>query len=184
MKILLFGIPNVGKSTIGKLLSEKLKYEYDDLDDEIKKRYKTITKFQAKNPYDYDRHRKRGKILEEIVDKYEDNVVIAVSPIYYKEFFIDLIKRPDILAIELQDKPESILSRLVYSDDDDNIFPLEINTEKEREYYLCDIKEDIKYYNKEYDIIKNKFNLQGEQPDKVTERLIEFIKRIARKKVI
>ena len=36
MKILLFGITNVGKSTIGKLLSEKLNYEFDDLYEEIK----------------------------------------------------------------------------------------------------------------------------------------------------
>ena len=40
MKILLFGITNVGKSTTGKTLSEKLNYDYADMDDEIKRRYK------------------------------------------------------------------------------------------------------------------------------------------------
>ena len=33
MKILLFGITNVGKSTIGIELSKELKYNYDDLDE-------------------------------------------------------------------------------------------------------------------------------------------------------
>ena len=69
MKILLFGITNVGKSTIGKMLSKELKYDYDDLDDEIKKRYKRIDTFREKYPYDYDRHRKRGEILLDIIKK-------------------------------------------------------------------------------------------------------------------
>ena len=42
MKILLFGITNVGKYTIGKMLSKELNYDFDDIDDEIKKQYKAI----------------------------------------------------------------------------------------------------------------------------------------------
>lgn len=34
MNICLFGVSNVGKSTTGKLLAEKLGYSYYDLDDE------------------------------------------------------------------------------------------------------------------------------------------------------
>ncbi len=37
MKISLFGITNVGNTAIGKSLSEKLNYKFDNLDDEIKK---------------------------------------------------------------------------------------------------------------------------------------------------
>lgn len=175
MKILLFGITNVGKTTIGKLLSEELNYEFDDLDDEIKKRYGKIDNFQARYPNDYNRHRKRGEILTDIVGKYKDNVVIAVSPIYYKKFFIELLKQPNILAIDLQDKPEKILERLVYADEEDKIFPLKINTKAERNYYLKDIKEDIKYYKKEYKEIELKFNLQGETPKDATKRLAQYI---------
>lgn len=101
MKILLFGITNVGKTTIGKMLSKELKYDYDDLDDEIKRRYKSLTNFQKEYPYDYDRHKIKGEILLDIINKYEDNVVIAVSPIFYEEFFIKAIKQPNVLAIEL-----------------------------------------------------------------------------------
>ena len=114
MKILLFGITNVGKSTVGKLLGVRLNYEFDDLDDVIKNQYKTIDKFKEKYSNDYERHMQKGKILLDIVNKYEDNVVIAVSPIYYEEFFEDIIKEQNILAIELQDAPEEILKRLVF----------------------------------------------------------------------
>ena len=151
MKILLFGITNVGKTTIGKLLSEKLNYDFDDLDDEIKRRYGKIDNFLSKYPYDYARHRKRGEILKEVIDKYEDNVVIAVSPIYYEEFLVEVLNENNVLAIEIQDEPENVLKRLVYADENDNVFPIQMNTEKEKQYYLNDIKADIKYYEKVYE---------------------------------
>ena len=83
MKILLFGITNVGKSTIGKMLSKELNYDFDDIDDEIKKQYKAIDIFKEKYPNDYERHMQKGNILNDVVNKYKDNVVIAVSPIFY-----------------------------------------------------------------------------------------------------
>lgn len=140
MKILLFGISNVGKSTTGKILSKELNYDYDDIDDEIKKRYKTIDKFINKYPNDYERHKIKGKILLDILNKYLDNVVIAISPIFYEEFFVPILKEPKVLAIELQDEPENILNRLCYADEEDNVYPLIIKTKKERNYYLNAIK--------------------------------------------
>lgn len=178
MKILLFGIANVGKSTIGKALSEELNYDYDDMDNEIKRRYKKIDTFRRKFPNDYHRHKKRGEILLDIINKYEDNVVISVSPIFYEEFFVSALNLPKVIAIELQDAPENILKRLVYADEDDNVYPLIIETKTERNYYLKDIKADIRYYKNVYKKIENKFNMQGETIKEVTKRLIEYIKTI------
>lgn len=175
MKILLFGITNVGKTTIGKLLSEKLDYNFDDLDDEIKRRYEKIDNFQSKYPYDYDRHRIRGEILREIIDKYDDNVVIAVSPIYYEEFFIEVLNKNDILAIEIQDDAKNILKRLVYSDENNNEIPIQMNTKREIQYYLNEIKADINYYERVYEKIENKFDVNGKLPDEATENLLKYI---------
>lgn len=177
MKILLFGITNVGKSTIGKMLSKELNYNFDDIDDEIKKKYKTIDIFKEKYPSDYERHMQRGNILKNVVNKYKDNVVIAVSSIFYEEFFNDVIGQANVLAIELQDSPENILERLVYADENDEVHPLVIKTKSEKDYYLKEIKEDIKYYKRVYKKIENKFDMQGEKPEEVTKRLLEYIKR-------
>lgn len=37
MKILLFGVSNIGKSTLGELLAKKLEYDFYDLDEEVKR---------------------------------------------------------------------------------------------------------------------------------------------------
>lgn len=42
MKILLFGISNVGKSTIGKIIADIIDYDFFDLDEEVKKRKKWL----------------------------------------------------------------------------------------------------------------------------------------------
>lgn len=39
MKILLFGVSNVGKTTAGRILADKLEYDFYDLDEEVKKHY-------------------------------------------------------------------------------------------------------------------------------------------------
>ena len=41
MIILLFGISNVGKTTVGKLLAKRLNYQFYDMDEEICKYYHT-----------------------------------------------------------------------------------------------------------------------------------------------
>lgn len=175
MKILLFGISNVGKSTIGKQLSRKLGY---DLDEEIKRQYGKIDNFKSEYPFDYERHRKRVEILKEIIDKYDDNVVIAVSAINYSRFINDIIKNKEILAIEIQDKPENILKRLVYADEEDKIFPINISNIEEQKYYLKDIKKDITYYKKIYSKIENKFDIDGKLLEEATKDLVKFIEKL------
>ncbi len=181
MKILLFGVTNVGKSTIGKKLSKKMQYEFDDLDEEIKRRYGRIDDFQAEYPYHYERHKKRGEILKDIINKYDDNVIIAVSPIYYARFFNKTISDEKILAIELKDKSENILKRLVYADENDKIHKIKIKNKEEEIYYLREIQEDRTYYTRIAQKIKNKFDINGKTANEATEELYKYIKEIEEK---
>lgn len=61
--ILLFGVSNVGKTETGKLLAEKLGFQFKDLDDEVKKYYYTTLEDFVNSGTLKERDRKRGLIL-------------------------------------------------------------------------------------------------------------------------
>ena len=54
MKILLWGIPCVGHEDIGKMLAEKLNYEFIDQNNILKEKYGTIDNFNETYPIDYN----------------------------------------------------------------------------------------------------------------------------------
>ena len=62
MKILLWGIPCVGHEDIGKMLAEKLSYEFIDQNDILKERYGTIDIFNETYSIDYDRFKEKENI--------------------------------------------------------------------------------------------------------------------------
>jgi len=67
MMILLFGVSNVGKSTIGKLLSERLCIPFYDLDDEVRHCFGITLEQFVKTGTLEDRDKKRGMLLEKIL---------------------------------------------------------------------------------------------------------------------
>jgi shikimate kinase len=84
MIIALFGIACVGKTTVGRMISDDLKCAFYDLDDEFSRHFNdTIENLQKRfwlgNEYD----RQKGVVLKSILSKCEKNAVIAMSPIYY-----------------------------------------------------------------------------------------------------
>ena len=113
MKILLFGVSNVGKTTIGKLLAERIGFVFYDLDDEVKSHLgMTLEQFVGTADLKW-RDQKRGSIIKKIL-KLEEDVVFSISPIAYPDNFQKRIIEDDILLIELYDSPENIFSRLVF----------------------------------------------------------------------
>ena len=62
MTIYLFGVSNVGKTTTGELLAEKLGYVFYDLDDEVKRYYDmTLEEFVNTGRLEKDCGRYKGK---------------------------------------------------------------------------------------------------------------------------
>lgn len=109
MIIMLFGVSNVGKTVIGEKFAKRLRYSFCDLDEEIKIRFQmSLEKFMSDNPFPHERYKIKGKILKDLCEEYEDNVVIAVSPIYNARNFNSLIDLEQEIAIELQDSEEHI----------------------------------------------------------------------------
>lgn len=144
MIIMLFGISSVGKTATGDKLANKLKYTFVNLDEEIKKKCKmTLEDFIRNNPYLHERYKIKGVILKELIEEYKDNFVIAVSSIYYSRNFNSLVELDKVIAIELQDTEEHIFERMVFSDENDNVYCDEEYKEKHKKHYIRDIRNDI-----------------------------------------
>lgn len=179
MVIILFGISNVGKTVTGAKLSAKLNYSFFDLDEEIKKRFQmTLENFMKEIPYPYERYKIKGKILKDLLKEYKDNMVIAVSPIFYARFFNSLIDLEQVIAIEMQDSEEHIFGRMIFSDENDNVYQDDAYKEQHKDYYINDIHKDIVYARKLFKKIKNKYFMNNRSVDQVVDDLIVMIREI------
>lgn len=183
MVILLFGISNVGKTVTGEKLAKKLNYSFYDLDEEIKKRLQTtLEKFMQDYPYQHGRYQLKGKVLRDIIIENKDNMVIAVSPIYYARNFNSLIDLEQVIAIELQDSEAHIFERMVFSDENDIVYKDDAYKEQHKDYYIKDIHKDIIYTRKCFKKIKNKYFINNRSVDQVADELMVIIQDISTNK--
>ena len=172
MRILLFGVSNVGKTTVGKLLSEKLKIPFYDLDEAVKADQGTTLEEFVHTGTLQERDKIRLELLEEMLGMEEDEV-IAVTPLSYPGDLLDLLDEPDIIAIELRDTPENIFDRIVFSDENDVVYKDDEYAQKHKEYYLREIREDLRWYGSVNQFIFNKFDMAGMDAETVANRMIE-----------
>ena len=172
MTIYLFGVSNVGKTTTEALLAEKLGYVFYDLDGEVKKYFNvTLEEFVNTGTLE-ERDGNRAEVLGKIAGD-RHNKVVAVTPIPYMDYIQKFLKRKHVLAIELRNTPENIFDRLVFSDENGVIYHDDDYKNEHRDYYLRDIREDIRYYGSySFRSIRNKFDMEGLTPEEVVERLI------------
>lgn len=173
MKILLFGVSNVGKTMTGKLLAERLGFKFYDLDEELKS-YLGMTLEEFVHTSDLRwRDQKRGSIIKKII-RLEEDIVFAITPISYTGNFKTRIIADDILLIELYDTAENIFSRLVFSDEDDNVYIDDDYKEEHKDYYLKEIQADLDWYGRIYAEIgiQNRIFINNDLPEKVVDRII------------
>lgn len=173
MKILLFGVSNVGKSTIGKQLAKKIGFLFYDLDNEVKSRLgMTLEEFVHTSDLRW-RDQKRGSIIKKILRESE-NIVFAISPISYTSNFQKRIMADDVLAIELYDTAENIFSRLVFRDENDVIYRDDLYKNEHKDHYLREIQSDLDWYGKIYKSIgiRNLLFIDNDSPSKVVDRII------------
>lgn len=173
MKILLFGVGNVGKSTIGSMLAEQLGFNFYDLDEEVKKEFQmTLEEFVHTENLRW-RDQKRGRVIKKILAREED-MVFSISPISYTNNFRKRIIADDILPIEIVDTAANIFDRLVFSDANDKIYKDDDYKNKHKDFYMADIQVDIEWYGNVFSQIgiTNKFDVKNESPEIAVKRLI------------
>lgn len=74
IKILLLGCTGVGKTTIGKLLSENIDFTFYDIDYVIKANYGTNPVFQVLFGTIYERYLSKTKITKRLIQKAPKNL--------------------------------------------------------------------------------------------------------------
>jgi len=180
---MLFGVTNVGKTVTGEKLAKKLNYLFLDMDEEIKKRFHTtLEKFIQENPFPHERDQIKGKLLKSLLNEYKDNVVIAVSPFFYARNFNSLLDLEQVIAIELQDSEEHIFERLIFSDENDNVYKDDEYKEEHKDHYIKEIHEDIVYARRVYKKIENKYFINNRPVDQVVDELMVIIQNVSMNK--
>ena len=146
MKLLIWGVSNVGKTTIGRELSKILNCKFYDIDDEIIKIYGSIDDFQEIYPNCHDRFDEKKEIMLDIINQEKENFIMVVSPIFSTSAVENLLLT-DTKSIEIIDTPEAIYDRLILDGED----ALEYK-EKHKEHYMREIKWD---QTASYDLFAN-----------------------------
>lgn len=117
----------------------------------------------------------KGNVLKQIIIDNKDDMVIAVSPIFYARNFNSLLDMEQVIAVELQDTEEHIFERLVFSDENDNVYKDDEYKEAHRDYYIKDIHGDIVYVRRIYKKIQWKYFVDNRPVEQVAEELFELL---------
>ena len=97
----------------------------------------------------------------------------AITSISYPDYFKEILKRDDVLAIELKDTVENIYNRLIFSDENDHIYVDDEYKNAHRDYYLSEIYKDRVWYGSVYTIIEAKYDMMGQSPEDVADGIIK-----------
>ena len=178
MIIYLVGMSCVGKTTIGRMVAEKMGFTFFDLDEEVQEFYqKPIERIQdeflTKNGY----REKASVVLDQLFSKNIDSVVSG-TPAGLKFSYLRVYKKhkkdKELYSVHLYDSCENVLNRLTFYDKDSNPI-IEPMDESKRRRYLREIKADYTYFKGSYERADLQVNIEHVKlqdiPDLIIERL-------------
>lgn len=179
MRIALFGVSCVGKSTIGKRLAELLDYSFVDFDAEVSTRMEmSISRLKSVCFNEHEYRQKVKHILPMVLLEYQKDLVLAMPPSgLFREYKIVFDKNPDILTIALMDKSIHILNRLVFTDDNDSIVDEEVVNDDNWYRYYHEIQEDARYFGTTLRKAKLQFNIDGRGIDDAAIAIADLVER-------
>ena len=173
MIIALFGITCVGKTTTGKIVSERLGYEFYDLDAEIKLFYNdTLTNIYSDCICRSAIDEKKANVLQKVLNKCGDNAIIAISPIYYTRMYKMMFMQRNVFPIVLQDTPENIADRMIATDDNDEIIE---NQESDINQNIKDARYFISRYKSAYSKIRCHYHINGKSASEAADDIVDII---------
>ena len=162
MRIFLTGVGCIGKTTIGEKMAELMGCSFFDLDEEIENYFETsIEKLQNKFLTIHSFRNAAAKALINLLSQPKsENSVIALPPSGLMSGYWRVVKKNSGIKIVLTDEPENILERITFFDINSN--PVEKNlSEKEKCFYLKEIKKDIAYFRRTFVRADSQVNICG-----------------------
>jgi shikimate kinase len=177
MIIYLVGISCVGKTTIGKMLAEKLGFSFFDLDEEIQNFYnKPIERIQDEC-FSINGYREKASIvLDKLFSKNIDSV-ISGTPSGLKFSYLQVCKKhknKNLLSVCIHDSFENVLNRLTFYDKDSNPVT-EILDETKKNRYLKEIQADYNYFKDSYKRADFHINIENLRLENIPDRILEAI---------
>lgn len=123
-----------------------------------------------------ERDQKRSYMIELLTRK-EGNKVIAVPPIYYTRYYsIRLKKIPEaVTKIEIQDTPENIYKRLIFTDENDQEYIDDEYKKQHEKEYMKSIKNDISGYKAAFSKIEHKIDISGKDAEEAADYIISIM---------
>ena len=152
MRVFLTGVGCVGKTTVGRMLSELLDVPFFDLDEEIEGFFGTsVEQLQGRFKTIHSYRDEAAKALVDLLKRPASrHSVIALTPSGLMGGYLRAIKNSFGVTVALSDKPENILERITFYDIDSKLIEKSL-TSSEKRWYLSEIKKDITYFRKTYD---------------------------------
>jgi shikimate kinase len=160
----LVGISCVGKTTIGKMLAEKIGFSFFDLDEEIQNYYKKPIERIQDECFTRNGYREKASIvLDNLFSKNIDSVISA-PPSGLKFSYLQVYKKhklnKELYSIYINDSFENILDRLTFYDKDSNPVKERLDESKKKRY-LKQIKEDYNYFRNSYNRADFKIDIKN-----------------------
>ncbi len=153
MILYLVGISCVGKTTIGKMLAEKIGFSFFDLDVEIQNYYKKPIERIQDECFLMNAYRKKASVVLDYLFSKNIDSVISGTPSGLKYSYLQVYKKhkedKEIYSIQINDASENVLSRLTFFDKDSNPITEKIIDSKKKRY-LKEIKADYNFFRDSY----------------------------------
>jgi len=172
VRIFLTGVSCVGKTMIGRRLSELLDLEFFDLDEEIEGFFRTsIERLQSRFITMHSFREEAAKASAHLLGRPATReCVIALPPSGLMGGYLRVLKKSSGIRVVLRDLPERILERLVLYDVDSR--PIEKSlTAAEKRLYLREMKKDITYFRSSYERADLQVDISGLDVDEAAQEI-------------
>jgi len=177
MIIYIVGIGCVGKTTIGKLLAEKIGFSFFDLDEEIQNYYKKPIERIQDECLTMNGYREKASIVLDKLFSEKGDCVISGTPSGLKFSYLRVYKRHNdkkLISICLNDSFENVLERLTFYDKDSNPIKERLDGTKKKRY-LNKIRADYNYFKDSYKRADFQINIADIKLEVIPELIIEKI---------